>query len=396
MFGLHLGIPGVMESSLRRDASLSTAQWAAVVSFVTLGAAFGSLLAGASLSERLGRRRTLLLANALLLTSPFLLFLPSTSPSSPSSSSSSSSSSFGFPLLLVSRLLTGVAVGLVSVVVSPFITEMSPQHLRGSLGMVTQLSIVSGIFLSYLTAFGEIEDENAWMYLLATAMAAGLVQVVLLITCVPDSPRFLLAKGNEDGARASLARLWSVHVHSPLVDASIESMQAEIDAVAAAIAAAKTSVMALDGSVATEEPRVSTWAALKGWMGELTAPAVRRCVSIAIGLQFFQQMTGVNAIVFYSSSIFRDAGFTSATQQATATVLVGATLVVVTVASVPFVERAGRKILCVVSAFGGALAMAAMGVYTIDSVDLPNWFAVVAIMAFITFFSMFLHQPFIF
>ena len=123
------------------------------------------------------------------------------------------------------------------------------------------------------------------------------------------------------------------------------------------------------------------------WL-DLIGPDVRRCVMVAALLQLLQQFTGINAVIYYASSIFYDAGFKTTLRNMLATTLVAGIQVLVTGLSSLIVERAGRRSLLLCSALTMAVGLGAMGVFSLKTVHLPNALSIVIIMVYISAFSL--------
>ena len=260
-----------------------------------LGCIPGALLGGV-ISDRSGRKRVLVLCALLFAIAGIASALPAT-----------------FPQFLAARFLGGIAIGISSMVCPVYISECAPAAVRGRLGSLFQLGIVVGIFLTFfinagIQACGDHawNESVGWRWMLgAEALPAAVLLWVL--PRAPESPRWLVQAGR-DGEAARILFGW--------LDTS---------AVAHELAAIR-------GAVATESGR----------MVELLHRRFRRPLVIAVGVAVIAQLSGINAVMYYSTKIFITAGV--GVQDAfTATVLIGFVNLVFTLLAVALVDRVGRR-----------------------------------------------------
>ncbi len=311
LFGYDQGVISGALPLLQTDLDLSTLESEIVTSWVTLGALFGALVAG-GFADRIGRRWVAIAAGVLFAIGALI---EAVAP--------------GAGMLTVGRVVTGLGVGFASVVAPLYAAEMAPKWLRGRFVSTYQLAITVGIFFAYL-ADDALTSSDRWRLIFALAVIPGAALVVGFLI-MPESARWLLKMGRRDDARASL-----VKVDGPeLADAELTTLEADLDA------------EALEGQ--------ATW-------GEVFSPMLRRALLVGIGLAVFQQITGINAIIYYANEIFAEAGFTTAEQQAKATLYaVGATNVLATFVAVAWVDRFGRRPLLFTGLVGMTVSLAAVG-----------------------------------
>ncbi|XP_013870096.1 solute carrier family 2, facilitated glucose transporter member 8 [Austrofundulus limnaeus] len=307
-FGFVLGysspaIPELMKISnprLRLDDE--EASWFG--SIVTVGAAVGGLLGG-WMVERIGRKLSLMLC-AL----PFV---------------------FGFTIIIaaqniwmfyVGRLLTGLASGVTSLVVPLYISETAHEKVRGMLGSCVQLMVVLGIMGVYLA--GLFMD---WRWL---AICCSLPPTLLLVSMcfMPETPRYLLSRRKRREAEEVLRFL-----RGP--DAPVEWECARIEE-------------------AFEEQGSSFH------LFDLKDPSIYKPLMIGVMLMAFQQMTGINAIMFYAENIFKQANFQNS---ALASVIVALIQVVFTAIAALIMDKAGRKILLTISGVAMMISTMTFGIY---------------------------------
>ncbi|OWY60125.1 hypothetical protein B7486_70870, partial [cyanobacterium TDX16] len=220
-----------------------------------LGALVGALVAG-GLADRMGRRRTAILAGLLFLVGAVV---QGTAPDE--------------WILVVGRLIVGFAVGVASVAAPLYAAEMAPAKSRGRYVSMYQLAITMGIFVAYLVDdFFTAEERWRPMFLLAVIPGAALA---LLMWFMPETPRWLVKADRSKEAEAAL------HKVQPDVDAPAE-------------------ITTIEDDLAHDEQ--ASWK-------EVFAPNVRRALWVGLGLAVIQQVTGINAVIYYSNEIFKEAGF---------------------------------------------------------------------------------------
>ncbi|XP_043117003.1 solute carrier family 2, facilitated glucose transporter member 3 isoform X2 [Puntigrus tetrazona] len=285
--------------------STLTTVWSVTVSIFNVGGMIGSLSVG-SLVDKLGRRKCMLLSNILALIGGGLMGLSSVCNS--------------FELIIVGRLIIGAFCGLCTGLTPMYVGEIAPTALRGAFGTLHQLGVVIGILIAQILGLELLlGSQTLWPLLLGLTVLPAVLQCILLIFC-PESPRYLLITLNqEEEARQVLTRLRG---HSDVED-DIREMKEE---------AMKMSM----------EKKVSIPELFRN-------SAYRQPIIIAIILQLSQQLSGINAVIYYSTKIFRYAGITEAVY---ATIGVGAVNTLFTVISLFLVERAGRRTLHMIGLAG--------------------------------------------
>ncbi|XP_059423591.1 solute carrier family 2, facilitated glucose transporter member 3 isoform X2 [Carassius carassius] len=285
--------------------STLTTVWSVTVSIFNVGGMIGSLSVG-TLVDKLGRRKCMLLSNILALIGGGLMGL--------------SSMCSSYELIIVGRLVIGAFCGLCTGLTPMYVGEIAPTALRGAFGTLHQLGVVIGILIAQILGLELLlGSQSMWPLLLALTAVPAVLQCVMLIFC-PESPRYLLITLNqEEEARQVLTRLRG---HSDVED-DIREMKEE---------ALKMSM----------EKKVSIPELFRN-------SAYRQPIIIAIILQLSQQLSGINAVIYYSTKIFRYAGITEAVY---ATIGVGAVNTLFTVISLFLVERAGRRTLHMVGLAG--------------------------------------------
>ncbi|KAF6137391.1 hypothetical protein GIB67_036428 [Kingdonia uniflora] len=274
-----------------------------VVSSTLAGATVGSFTGG-SLADKFGRTRTFQL-DAIPLAVGAILCATAQS----------------VQTMIIGRLLAGIGIGISSALVPLYISEISPTEIRGALGSVNQLFICVGI-LAALVAGLPLAANPAWW---RTMFAIAVVPSVLLALGMgfsPESPRWLFQQGKAAQAEAAISRLWG----KGRVSVVMHDLKA--------------------GSQDSTEQEA-------GWF-DLFSRRYRSVVSVGAALFLFQQLAGINAVVYYSTSVFRSAGIAS---DVAASALVGASNVFGTAVASSLMDKQGRKSLLITSFSGMAASM---------------------------------------
>lgn len=309
LFGYDQGVISGALTGIRKDFSLSPLLVETVTSWVTLGALVGSLCGG-YLADRFGRRRALLYAGVLFIAGALIEALaPSVS------------------ILVVGRFVVGFGVGIAAVAAPLYSSELAPTAWRGRFVSAYQLAITAGIFFSYLID-EQLASTDAWRWMLG---ASGAVGVLLFLAVLPaeESPRWLIKMGRRTDALAALQRI------RPGANPAVR-----LNAYEAA--------MKLD---ATE----ATWS-------EVFQARWRRPLVVGLGLAIFQQITGINAIIYYANRIFEAAGFATAAAQTHATTwAIGGVNVLATLIAIAFIDRLGRRPLLLAGLVGMGASLLSVG-----------------------------------
>jgi sugar porter (SP) family MFS transporter len=312
LFGYDTGVISGALLFIREDfAPLSPFLEGIIVSFLLVGAVMGAL-SGGPLSDRVGRRPTTLLAAVIFGVGALAVaFAP------------------GVGFIIFGRFLLGLGVGLASMIVPLYIAEIAPADRRGALVSLNQLMITVGILLSYIVGviFTPIEG---WRYMFGVALVPALILGIGMFM-LPESPRWLFEHSQLDKARAVLGRSRSPQE----VDLELQEMD-EIK------------------RLEQEQARVS--------YKELLAPYVRPALMIGIGLAIFQQITGINTVIYYAPTILQGVGFTEGGAIAATALGVGVVNVGFTILAVRIIDRAGRRPLLIIGLIGMVVSLVLLGV----------------------------------
>jgi sugar porter (SP) family MFS transporter len=334
LFGYDIGVISGAILSIKKDFSLSPGMEEIVVSSVLLGSLAGAV-GGGILADRLGRRKLLIVTAAVFgLGAIGAALAPGTA------------------WLIIARVVAGAAIGVASFVAPLYISEIAPVDIRGKLVSINQVALTSGIVFSYLIDYA-FAGSQAWRWMFAMAVIPAAAFGIGLVF-IPDSPRWLAGRGHLEQARAVLKR-----IRPPTkVEAEMSDIQ---------------------HSVAQQ----------KGSWSELLSPLLRSAMIVGIGLAIAQQITGINTVIYYAPTIFKFAGFSSASVAILASVGVGIVNVVFTVVAMQLIDRVGRRPLLLVSLAGMALSLIVLGL----AFSLPQlsggkgWIAVASLMAYVGSFA---------
>jgi SP family arabinose:H+ symporter-like MFS transporter len=302
-----------------------------------LGCAPGAILGGV-LSDRYGRKITLIVCAVLFLMAAIGSALPAE-----------------FTVFLAARFIGGVAIGICSMVCPVYISESSTADLRGRLGTLFQLGIVLGIFLTLfvnalIQSLGDVAwNENyGWRWMLGLGALPALL-LLLMLRNIPESPRWLMQQGREDLARNVLGR-W------------LNPSQVELE------------IRSVSCALVTEVGR----------LGEIFLRSARRPLVIAAVLGALAQLSGINAVMYYSTRIFTEAG-TGVEDAFTATVVVGFVNLLFTVIAISLVDRIGRRSLLIAGLTFQVLSLSAVASIFYFQMNFAG--LLVAILVFIASFA---------
>ncbi|MEW6257762.1 MAG: sugar porter family MFS transporter [Pseudomonadota bacterium] len=309
LFGFDEGVIAGALYLLRPQFGIDPVMEGVVTAAVPFGALLGSLLAG-RIGESLGRRGSLLFAGVLFVFGAVIAALAT-----------------GTLVLIGARAVLGFAIGIAAIVAPLYISENAPAGKRGMLVSIYQLAITLGIVGAYLVGY---VFAGSWRTMFLMGALPGLA-LAIGIFFMTDTPRWLVSKGRKAEARAAIARVRGVAPEA-----------AEVDGELAAIAQT------------VEGP---THAA--GW-ADLISPAVRPALIVGIGLFVLQQLSGINAVIYFAPTVFKETGFDSHATQLLATMGVGLVNVLMTFVGMALIDRLGRRPLMYLGFAGTALGLAAI------------------------------------
>ncbi|TYZ66186.1 hypothetical protein PybrP1_000437 [[Pythium] brassicae (nom. inval.)] len=250
----------------------SKLEWTFAVNAWIVGGMIGSLTSG-GFSDRLGRRTVLLLNCVFIIAGAVVQATVS-----------------NIWVFAVGRVLAGVASGCATGVVGGYINEISPPHLRNALGVGFQISITVGILLVGLTFFFA-DTSSGWRYIASFPVVIAGVFLALAPIAMVESPAWLLMMGRREDAKKELARLFG----EESVDVALGWLE-----VSSASSADDAELAVQTDKIGVEAPSSS--------ISLLFSPVLFRQLITAVGIACAQQLSGINAVFFYSSDIFKKAG----------------------------------------------------------------------------------------
>ncbi|WP_026061621.1 sugar porter family MFS transporter [Rhodococcus rhodochrous] len=355
LFGFDSSVINGAVDSIQDNFALRSFVTGFAVAIALLGCAVGAWFAG-RLADSWGRKRVMLLGSALFVIS-----------------SIGSGLAFSVPDLMLWRVLGGLGIGIASVIAPTYISEIAPARYRGALASLQQLAITLGIFAALLSdavlqnAAGGASNElwwnlEAWRWMFLVGVAPAVLYGVLALT-IPESPRYLVGKDMDEEAAAVLANV--------------------------------TGELRPDERV--REIRLTLRRESKASFGDIRGPVfgLQPLVWVGITMAVFQQFVGINAIFYYSTTLWKSVGFTE-NQSFTTSVITAVINVLMTFVAILFVDKIGRRPLLMTGSIGMfvSLLLAAIAfsqaVGSGEDVELPApWgaLALVGANAFVIFFA---------
>ena len=335
LFGFDTVVISGVTESIRNTFHLAPGSfWAGfAVASGLVGTFLGALLAGPP-GDRFGSRDALKLVGAMYVVSAIGCAV-----------------CWNLESFYVFRFIGGLAIGASSVLAPVYISEITPADRRGKLTGLFQFNIVFGILMAFLSnAFVQMlaGESDPWRLKLGIAALPALVFLAMMYT-IPQSPRWLAQRGRNDEAKASLQR---VGVEDPV------AMLAEFERAAAS--------------------------AQRSAAQKLFIAAYRKPIMLAILIAAFNQLSGINAILYYLRDIFAAAGFSGLSNE-WQQVAVGAANLLATIVALQVIDRVGRRRLLLIGSVGTALALA--GVAGIMATGQGREYLLFMLIGFIAFFA---------
>lgn len=356
MFGYDSGVINGTQAGLEKAFNLSKLGVGLNVGAILIGCAAGAFLAG-NMADWIGRKTVMMIAAILFLISAV------------SAGAASSSSVF-----IAARFIGGLGVGAASVLSPAYISEVTPARIRGSLSSVQQIMIIIGLTGSFLVNYvlaktagastAEIYGFPAWRWMFwAQVIPAGVFFLSLLT--IPESPRYLVAKGKLAQAETVLAKL-----------VGAGEAKRKVDEIAVSLAADH------------HRPKLSDlWDKAKG--------RIRPIVWVGIGLAVFQQLVGINVVFYYGAVLWQSVGF-SENDSLQINILSGALSILACACTIAVIDKVGRKPLLLIGSAGMAVTLGVMvwcfanGTMEAGKLHLPSAVGVVALVAanaYVVFFN---------
>ena len=336
LFGYDTGVISGALLFLRDAFHLSPTMLGVVTSTALAGAAGGASVAGL-LADRFGRRPILIATATVFVAGSLVSALAS-----------------DLVMLLGGRLLVGIGIGGASMLTPLYLAEIAPARERGALVSFNQLAVTLGILGSYLIGYA-LAASSSWRWMLGLGAVPGVVLAVGMLL-LPETPRWLAGHGHADRARIALARLRGQGVD---IELEMRALRADLG----------TKVQSLPQS-------------------RLGHKAARLPMIVGIGLAVFQQVTGINTVIYFAPTIFQASGLSSASAAILATAGIGIVNVIMTAVAIWLVDRAGRRVLLLCGLAGMGVSLCALATaFMMGSGPLLGWLTAGSLAAYVGFFA---------
>lgn len=327
-----------------------------------IGGLIGSAIAK-FMSENFGRRNSMIMINVSFLIGAVLL------------STSTTSAQFA-----IGRIFVGIGSGFSTVVVSVYIAEIAPPKNRGALGTMLQLFTTIGIFVIQAIGLG-LSSPIGWRVVTVITVVPAIIQMVALPFCA-KSPRWLISQNRIEEAQVELLRLRHGDIEAEFQDMVSSAQKKKIGEKEAAIAGTTPATADTDSAVADETTPTPYESEIALTVPELLRiPVFLKLTIIMMIMHAGSQLSGINAIMYYSTTIFQMSFGDNAKY---VSVGVGALNVVLTVVSLLVIDRLGRKVLLIISEFGMCIFCVIMTISVVFSVAPLQ---IVCIMLFVCCFA---------
>ncbi|MCT8398462.1 sugar porter family MFS transporter [Weissella cibaria] len=323
LFGYDTGVISGAILFIEKQLNLGSWQQGWVVSAVLLGAIIGAAIIGPS-SDKYGRRKLLMVSSLIFIVGAL-----------------GSAVAHNFELLVASRIVLGIAVGGASALIPTYLSELAPADKRGGIGTMFQLMIMTGILLAYISNYALSGFDLGWRWMLGLAAVPSILMFFGGIT-LPESPRYLVRKGQEDEALAVLTKLQdnSEAAKDELADIKLQASMAN------------------------------------GGFKELFGLMARPVLVMAMGLAIFQQIMGCNTVLYYAPTIFTDVG-------------IGVFNVIVTWVAMKMMDKVDRKKMLIWGAWGMGISLFIMSfsMHFSGQSQAAAYICAIALTIYIAFFS---------
>ncbi|CAD5115645.1 DgyrCDS4601 [Dimorphilus gyrociliatus] len=315
VFGVHTGVVNLPQTKIEQflnetelhrtghhmTQSKITLLWALIVSIWAIGGMIGGVNAG-YFADKLGRKKGLLLNNILTFLAVILFGF--------------SKLALSYEMLIVGRFIAGIQCGISTGIAPLYLSEVAPLKLRGAAGTLNQLAIVFGVLISQIIGMDFIlGTDKLWPILLSFPVIAAILQLLTFSLC-PESPKYLYINKNDRYA-AIRALQWL---------RSGDSFEEELQD------------MQIQGESCENTEKMSI-------CGIFTTKWLRRPIFISIIMQLSQQLSGINAVIYYSTQIFRKTAHLTQTASQFASIGVSVVNFIITAISASLVDKAGRRYL---------------------------------------------------
>ncbi|NGX49207.1 MAG: putative metabolite transport protein CsbC [Candidatus Anoxychlamydiales bacterium] len=315
---------------LAKDFNLSTIAQEVIISVILIGALVGACFGGI-LTDRIGRKTTLLLTSIVFLIGIFIVMTAD-----------------HITALVVGRIILGFAIGIVSLAVPLYIAEMSDPGHRGALVSINQLAITIGILLAYVVDYF-YAPTGEWRSMFGIALIPAVLLFIGLFF-IPETPSYLASKGDK---KKALKILKKIEVNTSKSEVVLEKRSSK---------------------------KMGSWK-------QLFHKSLRPALIAGIGISIFQQITGINIVIYYAPKIFQLAGIESATSAILATMGVGVINFLMTIVALWLIDMVGRKPLLIVGLIGMSLSLGVLGIGFLETTKATSVISIVSLMTYVSFFA---------
>lgn len=327
LFGYNTAIIAGALLFVKEQFGLSATMQGWTVSIILLGA-LAAAMVGGMVADRFGRRKAIFLSSLLFIIG---CFIAARAPDNMT--------------FMWGRFITGLGVGLVSVVAPMYLSEISSAKSRGAIVAVYQLAITIGILVAYGSNY-LFAGENGWRLMIVWGAAPALLQLIFSPFLL-ESPRWLLGAEKMAKAKEVIRKLQ--------LRESIEEMH-------------------------TTEKR-------SGWSQLFAKPQIRIALVVGLLLSFFQQVTGINAVIYYAPDIFQLVGYPTDESAILATVGVGGINVIATILAVWLLDKAGRRKLLLIGLVGMFVSLGCIALAFYNKSPALDTISMIALMSYVAFFA---------
>ncbi|MFF8556504.1 sugar porter family MFS transporter [Streptomyces sp. NPDC015501] len=314
LFGFDTGVVSGALLYIKQDFDLNSFEQGSVVSVLLIGAVIGATSAG-RLSDGLGRRKALGVIGAVFIIGTAIASMAN-----------------GYAVLMVGRIILGLAVGAASATVPVYLSEISPTQIRGRLLTLNQLMITLGILIAYLVNLA-FSSSEMWRAMFAVGAVPAALMVAAALWFLPESPQWLIAHGRAEQARKGIASV----ADEATADALVARAQHRI-------------------AEEREQQKQKAGSSGQGTR-RLLAPDLRPALVVGLTLAAVQQFGGINTIIYYAPTIIQQTGL-NASNSIFYSVFIGLINLVMTLVAIRLVDRAGRRVMVLVS-----LALMAVSIF---------------------------------
>lgn len=360
LLGYDIGVMSGAQIYIQKDLKCSDTEIEILVGILNLYSLFGSAAAGKT-SDWIGRRYTIVFAGAIFFVGAILMGFAT-----------------NYAFLMVGRFVAGIGVGYALMIAPVYTAEVSPASARGFLTSFPEVFINAGILLGYVSnfAFSKLPLHLGWRFMLGIG-AIPSIFLALGVLGMPESPRWLVTQGRLGDAKIVLDKTSDSLEESKLRLADIKK-------------AAGIPEDSNDDIVQVPKRNHG-----EGIWRELLihpTPTVRHILIAAVGIHFFQQASGIDAVVLYSPRIFEKAGIKKDTPKLLATIAVGFVKTIFILVATFFLDKVGRRPLLLSSVAGMIVSLIGLGIglTVVDHYDHKTWaiaLSIAMVLSYVAFFS---------